>query len=80
MPKKKKHQPKPCQRCSDEFAIRGEKYCEDCKTVVLRELKDAGYLSDEKPPSTFSDARGRKSRDTRMLGGSAEFGTDGDNW
>lgn len=80
MPRKPKEPTKACQRCSDGFAISGEKYCKGCKKAVLSELKASGYLSDEKPPSTFSDERGRKARSSEVLGGAAEFGTDGDNW
>ena len=80
MPRKPKKHPKACQRCLDEFAISGEKYCKGCKKSVLSELKAFGYLSDEKPQPTFSDQRGRTARSSELLGGAAEFGTDGDNW
>lgn len=71
---------KPCQRCNDHPVVKGERYCSLCKKTVLAEMKESGYLSQERPPSVFNDARGRKQRDTSATGGSAEMGTDGDNW
>jgi predicted amidophosphoribosyltransferase len=80
MPQKSKEPPKACKRCSDADAISTEKYCKGCKKAVLSELKSSGYLSDEKPPKTFSDERGRNAMNSKVLGGAAEMGTDGDNW
>lgn len=80
MPRKPKEPPKVCHRCEDRFAVHGEKYCKECKKSVLVELQSAGYLSDTKQPKVFSDERGRKSLNPKVLGGTAEFGTDGDIW
>jgi predicted amidophosphoribosyltransferase len=34
---------KLCERC-DNPAIKGERFCKECKKQVLSELKSAGYL------------------------------------
>lgn len=79
MHQKPKDTPKQCRLCADGVAISGEKYCKTCKKSVLKELKESGYLSSVKPPSTINDQRGRKARSSEMLGGAAELGTDGDD-
>lgn len=78
MPKKPKLPPRQCSRC-DAIAVAGEKYCKGCRKAVLKELRDSGYIQDRSRETTFSDEIGRKHRDPRMLGGGAEFGTDGDD-
>lgn len=35
---------KTCERCQNE-AIRGERFCNECKKKVLAEMKEAGYLT-----------------------------------
>ena len=39
----KRKQPKSCERCQ-QIAIRGQRYCKQCKETVLSEMKEAGYL------------------------------------
>jgi predicted amidophosphoribosyltransferase len=34
---------KPCERCGQP-AKRGEKYCPECRKVILQEMRDSGYL------------------------------------
>lgn len=76
---------KLCQRCGEAEAVRKEKYCKGCKKAVLAELKAEGYLQDTRDASpkchsVFNDQRGRKgTRSADLLGGSAEWHTDGDN-
>lgn len=36
---------KPCERCTTEEAVVGERYCKKCKKIVLTELKAAGLVS-----------------------------------
>ena len=80
MARKQKEQPKVCKRCGEESAIQNEKYCKQCKKDVLRELKASGYFTDTTPPKTPTEERGRKAQSSKVIGGSAEFGTDGDDW
>jgi hypothetical protein len=39
---------KTCERCP-EVAIAGERYCRQCRRVLLAEMRRAGYF-DPKPP------------------------------
>ncbi len=32
-----------CERCS-ETAIRGQRYCKECRKAILREMDETGYL------------------------------------
>ena len=75
---RRKRQTQTCQRCSDHPAVFEEKFCKSCRKAVLDELKSSGYLTDPIPKQHRGDI-GRKCRDLRVLGGSAEMGTDGDD-
>lgn len=33
-----------CQRCSEFYAVRDERFCTRCRQVVLTELQETGYL------------------------------------
>ena len=35
---------KPCELCNLIDAVRGQRYCTGCKAVVLKQLRDAGYI------------------------------------
>lgn len=70
----------PCERCCSATVVEGELYCKGCGVEVIRELKAMGYLDDASPPYTGSEARGRKSRSSQVLGGAAEWRSDGDEW
>jgi hypothetical protein len=76
---------KRCQRCKKTDAIKGERFCKDCKKDMLRELKESGYLQNvsgtsPKAQSTFNDQRGRAARSSELLSGTADWQTDGDEW
>lgn len=46
---RKKAKPrKPCEACSEELAIRTERFCKHCKEKILTELAESGYLTDPK--------------------------------
>ena len=61
-----------CVDCVKKTAVAYGRFCTSC----MRKR-----INDDNPiPQVLSDKRGRKSRSTQMLGGSAEMGTDGDNW
>jgi hypothetical protein len=79
MKRKEKQPRKACSMCVSAMAVAGEKYCIKCRKVVLSELKASGYLRDEKPPTAFNDERGRNARSSKVLGGSCEIRTDGDD-
>ena len=34
-----------CERCKKQEAKPKEKYCKECRKIVLAEMKEAGYLS-----------------------------------
>lgn len=36
---------KMCERCDCGPAIPRERYCKDCRKIVLKELEDAGHLT-----------------------------------
>ncbi len=36
---------KSCDRCQVQSAMRGERFCKQCKKEVLAELKESGYLT-----------------------------------
>ena len=40
-----KTEPKQCEMCVKNLAIRGERYCKTCRKIKLSEMKDAGYLT-----------------------------------
>jgi hypothetical protein len=79
MPRRQRRPEKPCQRCTRTIAVFGEKYCKSCRETVLTELRQSGYLQDDKPASMPSDELGRKSLSWEVIGGSAEIGNDGDD-
>ena len=33
-----------CERCKKREAIHTEKYCKECKRIVLKEMRESGYL------------------------------------
>lgn len=35
---------KQCERCDAAPRLKKQRYCKDCKALVLRELRDVGYL------------------------------------
>lgn len=62
-----------CVDCEKKPAVtRDNRFCRDCLCKRIDE--------DTPIPTKWSDQRGRKSRDTHVLGGQAEMNTDGDNW
>jgi hypothetical protein len=69
--------PKICRRCDDRVAVRGEKYCSDCRKEVLGELEAAGYLTNIKPAVLkIREQLDRRALSTNALGGSAEVQKD----
>ena len=55
-----------------------EKYCGKCRSIVLDELNNTGYLSDPHAARQPSEQRARRQRYGNAVGGSAEMGSDGD--
>ena len=35
---------KPCERCTVKSAVEGNRYCGDCRKLVIKEMREAGYL------------------------------------
>lgn len=33
-----------CELCSRRIAVAGERFCKECRTKVIAEMKEAGYL------------------------------------
>jgi len=56
---------KICERCEAAFHTKtGDKFCKDCKKVVVTEMESSGYLV--KPPSLQEPYRpGEKKEDVR---------------
>lgn len=83
MKKKIRSTLKSCKRCSSFPAVCGEKYCKNCRNVVLSELRDSGYLIDlpqmRKHPMSGS-GKGYTAVNSMAVGGSAEINSDGDEW
>lgn len=81
MPRGSAKPKKICKRCESDWAVSGEKYCKDCRKVVLNELDAAGYLCDTnvvKP--TINEHKDRPQVNLKTLGGAVESGSDGDEW
>ena len=71
---------KPCQRCQQKLAPKGDKYCGKCRSAVIKEMNSSGYLPTATGPSKLcSDQIGRKSVYATKLGGIPEMRTDGDD-
>lgn len=49
-----------CVRCKENETVPGLKYCKQCKKIVLRELRDAGYLT---PPPRYPTYRPDSARE-----------------
>lgn len=71
---------RPCLKCGRWNAPTGEKYCMHCKSDLLHEMKQSGYLTDTRTPRQHGNHRGERSRSAQTLGGSAEQRSDDDNW
>ena len=69
---------KPCKRCSIGSAKSDERFCKRCWQIVKKELETSGYLSDTYVARQPSEQRSRSQRHSNTVGGSAEFGSDGD--
>jgi hypothetical protein len=78
MPRQKQSQ-KPCKKCESRMAVIGEKYCKNCRAVVLKELQSSGYLTETTERRPPGDLLGRRSRNFQTLGGTAEMLNDGDD-
>jgi hypothetical protein len=79
MPRKPKAPPKPCKRCESADAIAGEKYCKSCRSAVLSEIEKDGYFTEVEKPKRASEHLGRSSLGSKVIGGTCEFGHDGDD-
>jgi hypothetical protein len=80
MSRRKQQQPqKPCKKCDGRMAVIGEKYCQNCRSVILKELESSGYLTDVRPKLPPGDRLGRPARHLGILGGTAEMLDDGDD-
>jgi hypothetical protein len=63
-----------CVDCEKEIAVtRDDRFCLRCLRKRIDDTTPA-------PVHSVFEQRGRKSRDTKVLGGQAEMNTDGDNW
>lgn len=60
--------PKQCEAC-DQQAIKGQRFCKECKKKRLAELKDAGYLT----PRPFQTYRSPEQRENTR---ETKFGQD----
>ena len=62
------------------LAIAGEKFCDKCRRIVLDRMKSDGYLQDNHERKAVSEQYGRPLTSSgTTIGGSAEFGHDGDD-
>lgn len=53
---------KPCQRCKRRDAVAGERFCPACRSALLREMRNSGYLTPQvraevRPASAREDVR-----------------------
>ena len=74
----KARETKPCNRCPIGRAKLGERFCHRCREIVQKEMQTSGYLTDASAARQPSEKRGRSQRHSNTVGGSAEFGSDGD--
>jgi hypothetical protein len=37
---------KPCPRCGDDHSRRGQRYCDPCERIVIKEMAESRYLED----------------------------------
>ena len=68
---------KPCKRCEIGRAKSDERFCQRCREIVFKEMQ-VSYLKDAKDVKPMSEQRARSQRHSNTVGGSAEFGSDGD--
>ena len=73
--RKETKQLKECQMCHIEYARPGEKFCKECRKVVMAMMKADGYL--ESVPNKITALKEQRDRpvavSTEALGGSAEL-------
>ena len=69
---------KPCKRCDIGRAKMDERFCPRCREIVRKEMESTGYLTDADAGKQPPETRGRSQRHSNTVGGSAEFGSDGD--
>jgi len=48
-----------CEKCGRPLRFQTRRFCLKCESVVLRQMRKAGYFQVDWPPY-FSDQRGRK--------------------
>lgn len=51
---------KLCERCNTKQAVRGNRYCKECRKIVLDEMKKVGYL---KPKPSGRNYRSTEKRE-----------------
>lgn len=70
-----------CQKCNSAPAVRSERYCKNCRKVIIANMEACGYLSDPKASRMIiNEEKDRSQLNWHTLGGSVERGTDGDDW
>jgi hypothetical protein len=66
-----KPEPKPCELCVKDVAIRGERYCKTCRKIKLAEMKAAGYLT----PQQIGHVGQRRTAEMKEVQHETKFGT-----
>jgi hypothetical protein len=61
---------KPCERCNIKSAVPPNRYCGDCRKLVIKELREAGLIG---PVEYNSGFRGPDARENRR---ETKYGTD----
>lgn len=55
----------PCEKCHMREKVPGERFCRDCRGVLLLEMKRAGYLTTLPRPDNRSRECWEDERETR---------------
>lgn len=70
---------KECEKCKTAPADAGYRFCRACRNVVLREMKQSGYLTETRVRPVIGEHTGRKCLNPKAIGGSMEILDDGDD-
>jgi hypothetical protein len=60
---------KPCERCKIKSAVPPNRYCGDCRKLVVKELRESGYFG----PVGYTRGRGRDAQEDRR---ETKYGVD----
>jgi hypothetical protein len=60
---------RPCEKCGFRSAVAGNRYCGPCRKLVIKELREAGYIT----PIRYTMGRAAEAKENRR---ETKYGVD----